>query len=45
MTTEAETSSDESDFVVTDPETTSSGDDEDKVEVKPIFTCTDIRYR
>ena len=45
MTTEDETSSDESDSVVTEPETTSSNEDEDKVVVKPIFTCTNIRYR
>ena len=45
VTTEDETSSDESDSMVTEPETTSSGEDEDKVVVKPIFTCTDIRYR
>ena len=36
---------DESDFVVTDTETASSGEDEDTVVVKLIFTCTDIRYR
>ena len=45
VTTEDETSSDESESVVTDTETASSGEDEDKVVVKPIFTCTDIRYR
>ena len=45
VTTEDETSSDESDSVVTYTETASSGEDEDKVVVKPIFTCTDIRYR
>ena len=45
VTTENETSSDESDSVVTEPETTSRDEDEDKVVVKPIFTCTDIRYR
>ena len=36
---------DESDSVVTDTETASSGEDEDTVVVKLIFTCTDIRYR
>ena len=43
VTTKDVTSSDESDSVVTEPETTSSGEDEYKVVVKPIFTCTDIR--
>ena len=42
--TEDETSSDESDSVGTDTETASSGEDEDTVVVKPIFTCTYIRY-
>ena len=45
VTTEDDTSSDESDSVGPDTETASSGDDEDTVVVKPIFTCTDIRYR
>ena len=45
MTTEDETSSDESDSVAIDPETNSSGEDEGKTQVIPIFTCTDIRYR
>ena len=45
VTTEDITSSDESDSVVADPKTNSSGEDEGKTQVIPIFTCTDFRYR
>ena len=45
VTTEDDTSSDESNSVGPDTETASSGNDKDTVVVKPIFTCTDIRYR
>ena len=45
VTTEDDTSSDESNSVGPETETASSGDEGDKVVVKPVFTCTDIRYR
>ena len=45
MTTEDETSSDDSDSVAIEPETTSSDEDVGETQVQPIFSCTDIRYR
>ena len=45
VTTEDDTSSDESNSEGADSDTATTGDDEEKVAVKPVFSCTDIRYR
>ena len=45
MTTEDDISSDESNSEGADTDTAATGDDEEKVVVKPVFSCTDIRYR
>ena len=45
VTTEDDTSSDESNSVGPETETACSGDEGDKVVVKPIFACTNMRYR
>ena len=45
VTTEDDTSSDESNSEGADNDTATTGDDEEKVVVKPFFSCTDIRYR
>ena len=45
VTTEDDTSSDESNSGGAETDTSATGDEEEKVVVKPVFTCTDIRYR
>ena len=45
MTTDDETSSDDSDSVAIEPETTSSDEDVGESRVQHVFSCTDICYR
>ena len=45
VTTEDDTSSDESNSEGAESDTATTGDDEEKIAVKAVFTCTDIRYR
>ena len=45
MTTDDETSSDDSDSVAIEPETTSSDEDVGETQVQYVISCTDICYR
>ena len=45
VTTEDDTSSDKSNSEGAESDTATTGDDEGTVAVKPVFSCTDIRYR